>query len=64
MKKKIERPPDDKEQSRRFVETAEKLEADESGKAFERALTAVTLPSTSPIAPATVRSRDKSKSRS
>lgn len=30
--------PDDKEQSKRFVETARKLEVDESGKAFEKAL--------------------------
>jgi len=32
---------EDKEQSRRFVETARKLEADESGKAFKRALVQV-----------------------
>ena len=38
MKKKIERPPDDKEQSQRFVETAQKLEADESGEPFANAL--------------------------
>lgn len=33
-------PPiqDDKEQSQRFVETAKKLEADESGNSFELAL--------------------------
>ena len=35
--KKRDRPPDDKEQSARFVETARKLGADESGKLFERA---------------------------
>jgi hypothetical protein len=36
-KKSPERPPDDKEQSARFVETAKALESDESGKEFERA---------------------------
>lgn len=35
--KKPERPPDDEEQSRRFVETARKIRADESGKVFARA---------------------------
>ena len=30
--------PDDPKQSERFVETAHKLEVDESGKSFERAL--------------------------
>ena len=33
--------PDDKEQSQRFVEIARKLEADESGKSFERAFNTV-----------------------
>jgi hypothetical protein len=31
----------DKEQSERFIETARKLEADESGKAFEHAFALV-----------------------
>lgn len=35
---------EDKEQSRRFVETARKLEADESDKHFERALSATVPP--------------------
>ena len=39
--KKTRKPPDDKTQSQRFVETARALEADESGKAFERALKVV-----------------------
>lgn len=30
--------PDDPEQSKRFVETAREIEADESGEAFRRAL--------------------------
>jgi len=30
--------PDDKKQSQRFVETARKLEVDESGKKFNRAI--------------------------
>lgn len=36
-------------QSRRFVETARALEADESGKTFERALRAI-APAKSPVA--------------
>ncbi len=35
---------DQKEQSERFKETARELDADESGAAFERALTKVILP--------------------
>jgi hypothetical protein len=31
-------PPDDPEQSARFVETAKKVEADKTGEAFARAL--------------------------
>jgi len=37
VKKTRERPPDDKAQSERFVETARQLGTDESGKTFERA---------------------------
>jgi hypothetical protein len=36
--KKKKQKPDDKEQSQRFVETARELEADESGKSFDKAL--------------------------
>jgi hypothetical protein len=36
--------PDDKEQSKRFVETARELEVDESGKAFKRAVEVVVPP--------------------
>jgi hypothetical protein len=32
---------DDKNQSQRFVETAERLETDKSGRAFEQALKAI-----------------------
>lgn len=39
--------PDDKEQSKRFIETARELEADESGKEFERVIKKV-FPSTPP----------------
>ncbi len=38
MPKKSKLKPDDAEQSQRFVETARKLEVDESGKAFEKTL--------------------------
>jgi hypothetical protein len=35
------RKPSAKEQSERFMETARQLESDETGKAFERAVSAV-----------------------
>ena len=38
MPRKPAPKPDDPEQSKRFIETARELEADESGKAFERAI--------------------------
>ena len=37
MAKKRKPEPDDKEQSSRFVETANQLDVDKSGKAFARA---------------------------
>ena len=37
-KRKRNPKPDDKEQSRRFVETAREYDIDESGKAFQSAL--------------------------
>lgn len=40
--KKPKPKPDDEEQSRRFVETARELVADESGKAFDRAISSIT----------------------
>jgi hypothetical protein len=43
MPKKKRRDTQEK-QSRRFVETARALEADESGKAFERALKVIVPP--------------------
>jgi hypothetical protein len=39
--------PDDPEQSKRFVETAREIEADETGEAFERALRKI-VPSKKP----------------
>jgi hypothetical protein len=36
--------PDDPEQSKRFVETAREIEADESGEAFQRALERIVPP--------------------
>jgi hypothetical protein len=36
--------PDDPEQSRRFVETARRIEADESGKAFRRVFEKIVPP--------------------
>lgn len=43
MAAKRKRKPklEDKAQSRRFVETARKLESDESGKSFERVLNSI-----------------------
>jgi hypothetical protein len=38
------KPKDDKEQSRRFVETARKLGADEIGEAFERGIKTIVPP--------------------
>lgn len=38
MAKKPKPDPDDKEQSKRFVQTARELESDESGKQFQQAL--------------------------
>ncbi len=37
MTSKSKAKPDDKEQSKRFIEKAREIEADESGGAFERA---------------------------
>ena len=39
--------PDDKEQSKRFVEKAREIEADETGKAFERAMNKTVPPKSS-----------------
>jgi len=36
--------PDDPEQSKRFVETAREIEADETGEAFRRALEKIVPP--------------------
>jgi hypothetical protein len=40
--------PDDPEQSKRFIETARQIEADESGDAFRRAFEKI-VPQKSPI---------------
>ena len=44
--KTVDRPPDDKEQSARFVETAKALESDASGKSFERTFRKIQLTKT------------------
>lgn len=44
MAKKLKPKLDDKEQSQRFVETAQNLGTDESGKKFERALDDISKP--------------------
>lgn len=36
-----QRKPDDEQESKRFVETAQKLEADESGRQFIKAMKAI-----------------------
>ncbi len=38
MPRKPESPPDDPEQSKRFIETAKEVGADESAEKFEKAL--------------------------
>jgi len=38
--------PDNPEQSKRFIETARQIEADETGEAFRRALDNIILPKT------------------
>ena len=43
MPRKPNPPPDDAEQAARFIETAKQLEADKTGKKFERALGVVVL---------------------
>ena len=50
MAKKPKPPPDDPEQSARFVETAKEVEADKSGAAFGRAFKKV-LPKKVPKPP-------------
>ena len=52
MTKKLKPEPDDKEQSRRFEETARELEVDKSGKACERTIDVI-----APSKPAVNRSR-------
>lgn len=42
MPKKLKPEPDDREQSKRFVDTARTLVVDESGEVFEKALRVVT----------------------
>lgn len=56
MNKTPEKPQDNPEQSKRFEETARQLEADESGKAFKKALKIVVPPK-----PAATRSRPSGK---
>lgn len=40
--------PDDKEQSKRFIEKARELEADESDESFDRAFKEIVPPKTPP----------------
>lgn len=44
MPRKPNPPPDDPEQSKRFIEAAREAEVDEDPKAFERALKKVAKP--------------------
>jgi hypothetical protein len=44
MPKKQERKPDDPDQSKRFIETAEEVEADADDGALERAFKKIALP--------------------
>ena len=44
MSKTQEKPQDNPEQSKRFEETARQLEADETGKAFEKAFGTIAPP--------------------
>ncbi len=60
MPKKKRRDTQEKE-SRRFVETARKLEADESGKAFEDALSSIVRGGTIASSPKKNRSRNPSR---
>ncbi len=42
--KKKSNPPDDRGQSQRFMDTARQLDADETGKSFDKALCAIVAP--------------------
>jgi hypothetical protein len=44
MAEKPKPEPDDKEQSKRFIDTARELEVDESGKDFDKALNTLIPP--------------------
>lgn len=46
--KKKSKPPDQTKQSQRFIETAKALKVDESGKEFDRALSAIIAPAPKP----------------
>jgi hypothetical protein len=46
MPRKPSPPPDDPEQSKRFIDTAREIETDESPEAFERAFKKVVPPKT------------------
>ena len=48
MSRKPNPPPDDKEQAKRFIDSAKALEADESGRQFEAALKIVVPPHDKP----------------
>ena len=44
MPRKPNPKPDDEEQSKKFLETAKDLDADKTGKGFERAMGVITPP--------------------
>lgn len=44
MSRKPNPPPDDAEQAKRFIETAEALESDKTGEAFTNALSRIVPP--------------------
>lgn len=50
MPRKPNPPPDNTEQSKRFLETAEAVEADKTGKNFERTLEVI-IPEKKPSKP-------------
>jgi hypothetical protein len=54
-------PPDDPEQSKRFIEAARALGTDETGEAFERAFEKVARPKRPLSGPKTNRSRPSAK---
>ncbi len=48
MAKPKRKPPDDPEQSRRFIEKAKEVEADETGRTFDKVITPSVLDTKNP----------------